>query len=191
MLLAAGGVHAAVGYIATPGGLLLHANGDEAVLVPWNRQSPIQGFSGYGRIHLEGRCLTGRGEGAPLRWEGCRLGDKAQVWKFIGDRLSNEMEHCAEVEDAAAAQQRVLAHVCTGEPAQRWTALSAEPAQEVAGRIADPQVRSAFLRSVAAGPAGSLVSLASGRIVKAAVAAAGGVVVNLGGGSVVRLAGPN
>ena len=50
-LAAAGAAQAAVGYIAAPSGLLLHADGDEAVLVYWNQQSPIQGFSGYGRVY--------------------------------------------------------------------------------------------------------------------------------------------
>ena len=179
--MAAGGAQAAVGYIATPGGLLLQASGEDAVLAPWNRQSPIQGFSGYGRIHLEGRCLTGRGEGMPLRWEGCRLGDKAQVWKLIGERLSNELEQCADVETAG----RVQAQPCTGEPGQRWKGLHTEAAEDVARGIADPLVRRVFLRSVASAPAGGLVSLASGLAVQAATA--GGVVVHLGGGTVVRL----
>ena len=182
-------MQAAVGYIATPTGLVLHANGDDAVLVRWDRQSPLQGFSGYGRIHLEGRCLTGRGEGASLRWEGCRLGDKAQVWKLVGERLSNELEHCAEVDGAAPG--RVLAHACTGEPRQRWRALRAETVQDVAARISRSDVRNTFLRSIAAGPAGSLVSLDSGRILKASGSSAGGMAVNLGGGSVVLLPGPD
>lgn len=175
--------HAAVGYIAAPGGELLQASGDDAVLAPWNRQSPIQGFSGYGLIHLEGRCLTGRAEGGPLRWEGCRLGDKAQVWKLIGNRLSNELEHCAEAE----ASGRVQARACTGEGGQRWKGLHTEGAEDVSRGIADPLVRRAFLRSVAAAPAGGLVSLATGQPV-----ATGGsccAVVHLGGGTVVRLDG--
>src|SRR4051812_18107146 len=183
-----GPAHAAVGYIATAGGLLLHANGDEAVLTAWTGQSPIQGFSGYGRIHLEGRCLTGRTEGAPLRWEGCRLGDKGQVWKFIGDRLSNELEHCAEVEDGPAAKVRVLAQVCTGQRSQRWKPLATESAEDVAVRIADPLLRTVFLRSIAAAKAGVVVSLASGQVVRSAPAACG-MVVHLGGGTVVRLDG--
>jgi len=181
----AGAAHAAVGYIATPGGLLLQAHGDDVVLAPWNRQSPIQGFSGYGRIHLEGRCLTGRGEGALLRWEGCRLGDKAQVWKLIGERLSNELEHCADLESSG----RVQAQACTGEASQRWKGLHTEAADDVARGIADPLVRRVFLRTISAAPAGALVSLATGLAVQAVVAGvAGGVVVHLGGGTVVRLA---
>ncbi|MCG2593543.1 RICIN domain-containing protein [Ramlibacter sp. XY19] len=183
--MAAGNALAAVGYIAAPGGLLLQASGDDAVLAAWNRQSPIQGFSGYGRIHLEGRCLTARAEGAPLRWEGCRLGDKAQVWKLIGDRLSNELEHCAEV----LASGRVQAQACNGETGQRWKGLQTEGAEDVARGIADPLVRRMFLRTVAAAPAGGLVSLTTGLPVQFVVAGAlDGVVVHLGGGTVVRLA---
>jgi hypothetical protein len=81
----------------------------------------------------------------------------------------------------------VLAQACTGDAGQRWTALNAEAARDVAVGIADAEVRSLFLRTVAAGPAGSLVSLASGRAVQGAATGACGVVVNLGGGTVIRL----
>ena len=84
----------------------------------------------------------------------------------------------------------MLARACSGEPAQRWKGLATEAAEEVARGIADPLVRRVFLRTVAAGRAGSLVSLANGRPLQAVVATATcGVVVNLGGGTVLRLDG--
>ena len=121
-----------------------------------------------------------------LRWEGCRLGDKAQVWKLIGERLSNELEQCADVDAAGGVQ----AHACTGAGGQRWKGLHTETAEDAARGIGDPLVRRVFLRTVAAAPAGALVSLATGRPVEAVVARGTcGVVVHLGGGTVVRLDG--
>ena len=77
-------------------------SGDGAVISNWGAQSPVQGFSGFGQVHLAARCLTGKDSGQQLRWEGCRSGDKAQVWSLSRSTLVNELALCADVEGVQA-----------------------------------------------------------------------------------------
>ena len=55
---------ASVSFISSSAGFMLHVSGDGAVISNWGAQSPVQGFSGFGQVHLAGRCLTGREIGA-------------------------------------------------------------------------------------------------------------------------------
>jgi hypothetical protein len=190
-LLLAGGTtaHAGVGYIVA-GAQVLHAAGDAAVVAPWRGQPPIQGFGGYGRIHADGTCLTAGARGRPLRWEGCRGGDKAQVWKLAAGRLSNELDQCAQRE-AHAAGVRVVAAACSGAPEQRWSSWSSMPAPRAAARMADPDRRARFLHNVEALPAGTVLSFATGDPVPAAAVLSGAdpaaKAISVGAGDVIPL----
>lgn len=181
---------AGVGYVASGAGLVLQSAAGGAVMAAWRGQAPIQGFSGYGPVYWNGLCLTGRNAGEPLRWEGCRIGDRAQIWKLAGEHFSNELDHCARREHEGE-QARVLAAACGGDPAQRWKAWSSAPAQAAAATIADRSIRTEFLRTVATVPAGSVISLASGRLLDAAAVRAGTApgpkAVSLGAGDVIPL----
>ena len=55
---------AGVSFISSSAGFMLHVSGDGAVISNWGAQSPVQGFSGFGQVHLAGRCLTGRKTGS-------------------------------------------------------------------------------------------------------------------------------
>ncbi len=185
-----------VAYISSASGYLLHNSGGNAVTANWQGQSPLQGFSGYGPIHLNGQCLSGKDGNQPLRWEGCRSGDKAQVWKLSGGRLNNELGWCADVEGGrGGAGARVLAWNCHGGANQQWRSHASVSAQSLASNIRDSAVRNTFLDTVRSAPAGSVISTQTGRVVAAgganAVAAGGANVVSAGGGNVVAAGGLN
>ncbi|MBC7380104.1 MAG: RICIN domain-containing protein [Burkholderiaceae bacterium] len=114
-------------YISPSAGYVLHAAGDGAVIANWAAQAPLQGFSGFGQVHLAGRCLTGKASGQQLRWEGCRVGDKAQVWSLSSGALVNDMTLCAEVQGAPAGNAPVVSNSCNRSPGQRWNGLAAAP----------------------------------------------------------------
>lgn len=176
-----------IAYIASSSGYLLHMSNASAVTADWRGQAPIQGFTGYGAIQMNGRCLAGHSGGQPLTWENCNS-DRSQRWSLSGGRLRNEGGWCADVEGArSGANVRVLAYQCSGAANQQWRALGLEPAQSAAGRISNAAVRSTFLQTAASAPAGSIISLASGR----AVAAGGANVITSGGANVIAAGGGN
>jgi hypothetical protein len=181
---------AGIGYVGSASGLVLQAVGEGAVTGTWRGQSPIQGFSGYGQVHWNGLCLSARHAGEQLRWEGCRIADRAQIWKLANERLANELGHCARRQHEAEAA-RVLAAACSSDAAQRWKSFSSTPAEVAAGDIASPVARSEFLRIVAAVPAGTVISLSTGHPVDPRAVVAGQVagpkVMNLGAGVVMPL----
>jgi hypothetical protein len=189
LLAGAATARAGVGYIVA-GAQVLHAAGEAAVVAPWRGQAPIQGFGGYGRIHADGACLTAGAPGQPLRWEGCRGGDKAQVWKLAAGRLSNERGQCAQRE-AHGVGVRVLAAACNGVPEQRWSSWSSMPARRAAARMRDPQRRGRFLQNVEALPAGTVLSFATGEPVPPAAVHAGAdpapKAISVGAGDVIPL----
>lgn len=176
-----------IAYIVTWRGHMLHMSGNTAVTADWRGQPPIQGFSGYGRIQMNGRCLTGRQQRQPLTWEGCS-NDKAQVWKLAGGQLNNELGHCADVEGMnMGANARVIAWSCSRGPNQKFTANHSRPAQQVAARISNPAVRDRFLATARSAAPGTLISTSTGQ----AVAPGGGNVISTGGGNVIAVGGGN
>lgn len=182
---------AGIGYVASAKGLVLQVRDGVAVMAPWRGESPIQGFSGYGQVHANGLCLAAYAADEPLRWEGCRFGDRAQVWKFTNQRLGNELEVCAQRQHEGD-QARVLGARCTGEATQRWQPWSSASARSAAAfLIADPGVREQFLHTVARAVAGSVVSLRTGRLLDPAAVHAGSVpgpkALAVGGGDVIPL----
>jgi hypothetical protein len=195
-LFAASGFAAAgeIAYISSSGGYMLHGSGG-ATLADWRGQAPVS-FTGYGQIKQGGQCLTGATGGQQLRWEGCRGGDKGQIWALNGSKLNNELGWCADVEGGRqAAGTRVLAYKCSGASNQQWRGHAAQSAQSVAGRISNANVRSQFLATANSARPGTIISLATGQAVAAGganvVAAGGGNVVAAGGGNVVAAGGLN
>eukprot|EP01031_Cornospumella_fuschlensis_P049026 gene49026-60016_t len=71
-----------IAYISSASGYMLHMSGNTAVTANWSGQSPISGFTGYGQIQMNGRCLTGRNGNQPLTWEGCNGSDRSQKWSL-------------------------------------------------------------------------------------------------------------
>lgn len=171
-----------VAYISSSSGYMLHASGGTAVTANWAGQAPIQGFSGYGQIQVNGQCLTGKTGNQPLTWEGCRGGDKSQVWALSNRRLNNEAGWCADVEgNRNGAGVRVLAWQCSGAVNQQWGSHVIESAQAAANRVSNPAVRSTFLSTAQSARPGDVISLSTGKI----VAQGGGNIVAQGAGNVV------
>ena len=176
-----------IAYIVSWRGHMLHMSGNTAVTADWRGQPPIQGFGGYGRIQMNGRCLTGRSERQPLTWEGCG-NDKAQVWKLAGGQLTNERGFCADVEGMnPGANARVIAWNCSRSPNQKFTANHAKPAQQVASRIANAAVREKFLAAARSAAPGTVISMATGQV----ISTGGGNVISTGGGNVISTGGGN
>ena len=195
--LSSAAVYAAdIVYISSSSGYMIHNNGGIAVTANWQGQAPIQGFGGYGAIHINGQCLTGRQGNQPLRWESCRQGDKSQVWKLSGGRLNNEGGWCADVEDnRGGAGVRVLAWQCSGAGNQRFRGHSIQPASTVANRIQNPTVRNEFLRSAQSARFGQGISMTSGKLIgqdgASLIGDGGGTIVAAGGGNIVAAGGGN
>ena len=167
---------------------LLHVSGDGAVIFSWGAHSPVQGFSGFGQVHLAGRCLTSKERGQQLRWEGCRGGDKAQVWSLSRGTLVNELALCADVEGDQANNARVLGIACSGSLSQRWNEHSIHSARGFAARIVDDAARAAFLRTAQTTEPGTFISLATGLAVMrnaAQPATSVPMVISAGGGNVI------
>lgn len=180
---------ASIAYIASSGGYMLHGSGG-ATLAKWQGQAPIS-FSGYGQIKQGGNCLSGSAGGQQLRWEGCRSGDKGQIWALNGSKLNNELGFCADVERGhQAAGTRVLAYQCNGGSNQQWRGLAAQSGQSVASGISNVAARNTFLNSLKSAPAGAQISTATGQVI-APGSATGGYVVSAGGGNVVAAGGLN
>ena len=181
---------AGVSYLSSSAGYLLHVSGDGAVISNWGGQSPVQGYSGFGQVHLTGRCLTGKESGQQLRWEGCRGGDKAQVWSLSHGTLVNELALCADVEGAQANNARVFGIACSGSPSQRWNEHSIHSARGFAARITDAAARAAFLRTAQTAEPGTFISLATGLAVLRNIAQSAAsipIVISAGGGNITSL----
>ncbi|CAN5575704.1 hypothetical protein BH11PSE7_BH11PSE7_26170 [soil metagenome] len=176
---------AGVTYIASSGGYVLHASGDSAVIASWGGQSPLQGFSGFGQVHLGGRCLTGKESGQPLRWEGCRVGDKAQVWSLSGGALTNDRALCADVQGGQGNNTAVITSSCNRSTGQRWRGLTVSSAASFAPQIADAAARAAFLRTAQIAVAGTFISLATGQAMPGSAMPLAGAVISAGGGNVI------
>lgn len=169
---------------------MLHVSGDGAVISHWGVQSPVQGFAGFGQVHLAGRCLTGKESGQQLRWEGCRGGDKAQVWSLSRGALVNEMALCADVQGAQANNARVVGNACSGSPGQRWNSHGVHSARGFATRISDASARAAFLRTTLSAEPGTFISLVTGLpIARIAAQSAGDgmTVISAGSGNVIAI----
>lgn len=205
--------NAQIAYISSSNGYMIHDGGGVAVTTPWQGQAPISGFSGYGQISINGRCLTGRQGNQPLRFEPCRHGDTSQTWKLSGGQLNNEGGWCADVEgNRGGPGVRVLAWQCSRAVNQRFRAHQLVSAQEFARQaIRDPNISRAFVESANRARPGQLISVASGRLVgdgggtligqdgagvvatdgAGIVAAGGGNIVAAGGGNIVAAGGGN
>ena len=184
-----------IGYISSSSGYVLHMSGSTAVTADWKGQAPIQGFSGYGQIKMDGRCLTGRNGNQPLTWEGCG-NDAAQRWKLSGGQLNNEGGWCADVEGArGGAGVRVLAWKCSGSSNQKWRSHPIVSAQTAAARISDPNVKNTFLSNASRASAGQLISTRTGQLVAAGggnlIGNDGSTMVAAGGGNMVAAGGGN
>lgn len=189
-------VAANIAYISSSSGYMLNSSGSTAATANWTGQAPIQGFTGYGQINMNGSCLTGKTGNKPLTLEGCRSGDKSQIWSLKGGKLNNEGGWCADVEgNRSGAGVRVMAWQCSGAPNQKWAAHVVEAAQATASRISNAAVKSVFLQTAKSAKQGDVISLATGKIVASGggniVASGGGNVVASGGGNIVASGGGN
>lgn len=165
---AAGFAHAnEIAYISGSSGYVLDERGGAAVTAAWKGQQPLAGFTGYGAVRLKNRCLSTSGPaGQQLRWDTCRSGDKAQVWSLKNGQLNNELGFCADVEGNRQGDGvRVIAFSCSRAVNQQFRAHVAVPAQSLASRIADPNVRQTFLQTAQSAPPGSAISMQTGRLI--------------------------
>ena len=148
-------------------------------------------------MRLNNRCLSTNGPaGQQLRWDTCRNGDKAQIWALNNRQLNNELGWCADVEgNPLGAGMRVLAWQCSRAVNQQFKAHRTETAQSVAARIANPNVRQAFLQSAQAARPGTAISLQTGQLIgqdPASLIAAGGMnMVATGNGNLIAAGGLN
>lgn len=184
-----------IDYLSSSGGYMLHNSGGTAVTADWRGQSALQGFSGYGQIRLNGQCLGGK-DNQPLRWEGCRGGDKSQTWAFRNGKLNNELGWCADVEGGrGGAGVRVLAWNCSGSSNQRWNAHHVVSAQSLGARIGNSSVARTLADTARVARPGEIISLATGRVVAGGggnvVAAGSANVVAAGSGNVIAPGGAN
>jgi hypothetical protein len=179
LALAASQVRAAeVAYISSSSGYVLAGNGT-ATTASWMGQAPLSGFSGYGLIQMNGKCLAGRTGGQPLTWEACR-GDAAQKWSLSNKRLNNEGGWCADVEgNRSGPNVRVLAYKCSGQINQQWNAHFRETAQTAAASILNKNVQATFLQTAAFAKLGDTISTMTGQIISHD---SGGLISQDGGG---------
>lgn len=156
-----------IAHISSSSGFVLDDSGGAAVTAAWRGQRALSGFSGYGQVRLNNRCLSTNGPaGQQLRWDTCRSGDKAQVWALNNKQLNNELGWCADVEgNRQGAGVRVLAWQCSRAINQQFKAHEVESIQAVASRIADPNVRQAFTQTAQSARPGSVISLQNGRLI--------------------------
>lgn len=168
-------------YIGSSSGYVLHSNGGGAVVANWNGQAPIQGFTGYGQIRMDGLCLTGRNGQQQLRWESCKGGDKSQIWAISNKRLNNELGWCADVEgNRQGPNVRVLAWQCSGAINQQWNDFRAVSLQSVLSRITDATIRAGIEAKIRNARPGFKVQLTERE--SAAIIAAGGLNLIAAGG---------
>lgn len=185
-----------IGYISSSSGYMLHMSGNTAVTANWSGQAPISGFTGYGQIQMNGRCLTGRNGNQPLTWEGCNGSDRSQKWSLQNRTLKNEGGWCADVEGGrGGAGARVMAWNCNGQGNQKWGRHIVENYKAVASRISNQTIRSNFERNASKASAGAVISTTTGNLVSPGggnmVAAGGGNMVAAGGGNMVAAGGGN
>lgn len=156
-----------IAHISSSSGYVLDDGGGAAVTAAWKGQRPLAGFSGYGQVRLNNRCLSTNGPaGQQLRWDTCRSGDKAQVWALNNRQLNNELGWCADVEgNRQGAGVRVLAWQCSRAVNQQFKAHVAVSAQTAAARIADHNVRQIFLQTAQTAKPGSVISPQTGRLI--------------------------
>lgn len=186
-----------IAYISSASGYVLDDGGGAAVTADWKGQRPLAGFTGYGQVRLNNRCLSTSGPaGQQLRWDACRSGDKAQVWALKNNQLNNELGWCADVEgNRKGAGVRVLAWQCSRAVNQQFRAHRTVSAQAAASRISDPSVRQVFLQTAQTAQPGSGISLQTGRLIGmdgATVIAAGGMnMIATGNGNLIAAGGMN
>jgi hypothetical protein len=197
VLIAGPAIGADISYISSASGYLVGSVGDIAITAAWAGQAPIGGFSGYGPIRVNGRCLTATGPaGQPVRWQNCRPGEKSQIWALAHQRLNNELGWCADVEgNRPGAGVRLVAWNCSGAVNQQFKAHPVVPAQSVAARISDPGVRQALLQTAQTARPGSLISLTTGRLIGVdagtLIAAGGQNMIAAGNGQLIAAGGLN
>ncbi len=186
-----------IAYISSASGFVVHDVGGVAVTANWAGQVPMSGFSGYGAIRVNGRCLTAPGPaGQPVRWGGCRQGDKSQIWALSNRRLNNELGWCADVEgNRQGAGVRLVAWNCSGAVNQQFNAHWVVSAQSVAARIPDPAVRQKFLQTAQTARPGAVISTATGGLVGpdggTLISAGGRNMVSTGSGNLIAAGGLN
>jgi hypothetical protein len=186
-----------IAYISSASGYMVHDAGGTAVTANWAGQAPISGFSGYGAIRVNGRCLTAPGPaGQAVRWAACRQGDKAKIWALSNRRLNNELGWCADVEgNRQGAGVRLVAWSCHGAVNQQFKAHRVVSAQSVATRIPDPGVRQTFLQTAQTARPGAVISMSTGRLVGpdggTLIAAGGQNMVAAGSGNLIAAGGLN
>ena len=182
-LSTAAAIAADIAYISSASGYMVHDSGGTAVTANWAGQAPIQGFSGYGQVKLNNRCLTTSGPaGQALRWQTCQRGDKSQIWALSNKRLNNELGWCADVEgNRRGAGVRLVAWKCHGAANQQFKAHRLVSAQTVAAQIKDPGVKQAFIRNAQNARPGQIISQSSGQLLNVGV----GGLISAGGMNLV------
>ncbi|MFM7545178.1 MAG: ricin-type beta-trefoil lectin domain protein [Synechococcales cyanobacterium] len=148
----------AIGYLSSSTGFVLHRSGNTAVVSQWQVQKPIEGFTGYGQIKMDGFCLTGNTGNRPLTWETCWTNDPGQRWAFDNGRLRNERGWCADLEGGRrGANVPVVAWNCSGAGNQVWKAHYPVNLRSTIARIPDPLMRQQVNRKLIAAPPGTQV----------------------------------
>ena len=148
----------AVQYLSSSTGFVLHRSGNTAVVSQWAGQKPIEGFTGYGQIKMDGVCLTGNTGNKALTWETCRTNDPGQRWGFDKGRLRNERGWCADLEGGRrGANVPVLAWNCSGAGNQVWRAHYPANLTSTIASIPDPLMRQQLDRKLKAAPPGTQV----------------------------------
>jgi hypothetical protein len=186
-----------IAYISSSSGYMVHDSGGTAVTANWAGQAAITGFSGYGPIRVNGRCLTTSGPaGQPLRWQNCVRGDKSQIWALSNKRLNNELGWCADVEgNRQGAGARLVAWKCHGAANQQFKAHYVVSAQSVAAKVKDPGARAALIRNAQTARPGSVISMSTGQIIGldgASLIGAGGMnLIAAGSGNLIAAGGLN
>lgn len=132
----------AIMYLSSSTGFVLHRSGNSAVVSQWQGQKPIQQFTGYGQIKMDGFCLTGNTGNKALTWETCRANDPGQRWGFERGRLRNERGWCADLQGGrSGANVPVLAWNCSGAGNQVWKAHYPVACGNIVASIPDPATR--------------------------------------------------
>lgn len=184
-----------IAYLSSASGYMLHQSGNIAVMAIWNGQRPITGFSGYGQIRMNDRCLAGRNGGQPLTWEGCARGDRAQIWGFSNGRLNNELGWCADVEgNRGGSGVRVLAWQCSGAINQRWKRHDVVSGAQVVSRIREPNTRAQvdnFARTAQPGQALRLSAAQASQLPAELIGLDGATLIGLDGATLISAGGQN
>ena len=154
------GAQNAIQYLSSSTGFVLHRSGNRAVVSQWAGQKPIEGFTGYGQIKMDGVCLTGNTGNKALTWETCRTNDPGQRWGFDKGRLRNERGWCADLEGGRrGANVPVLAWNCSGAGNQVWRAHYPVPSGNIIAKIPDPTTRQQLDTKIKAAAPGQRIPL--------------------------------